>query len=490
MNLSELSLLVALGTTGGIALPISADVPVPFRTTEHRYHAVVDESATVVQGDLAQIRIEHRDRLGRLFRWEERTASGAAQLIWVATYADEGMAPGRAAYWSDDTLVPSTELVVSSGDGRVQDIYHSDHGEKPRRQIRQYLDASGREIYQEYFAPRTQRKYSEEIFQYDARGNELARTWRRLDGAAVRESRFQVIESNQYGHWTRRVLHVNGAPTELHERSVEYGRLTRPHPPASAGPVESLPLILPAPFAPGVITTNDLGENSLTFMPDGRGILFTRYGEDWNQQQALMSMWRDGAWREPEPLLFTGQVYNAALSEDGEHMIYCRQDGSQLGARVFISTRSSVGWSAPIDLTERAGLRGSYFRLCADGTLLYHLDGDLYTCRLDASGVGEVEALPAPINTPDGVEFAAWTDVGGRRVIFTRGHSDPERSGVFVTTRKDGEWTLPTRLPIPYGWGVVISPDGEDLVYVVDDDIVRVPVALLTDSLPRLDESR
>ena len=29
MNLSELSLLVALGTTGGIALPIRADVPVP-----------------------------------------------------------------------------------------------------------------------------------------------------------------------------------------------------------------------------------------------------------------------------------------------------------------------------------------------------------------------------------------------------------------------------------------------------------------------------
>ena len=54
---------------------------------------------------------------------------------------------------------------------------------------------------------------------------------------------------------------------------------------------------------------------------------------------------------------------------------------------------------------------------------------------------------------------------------------------MFIAFREGDRWTTPEKLPIPYGWGVTLSPDGEDLVYVVDDDIRRVPAVLLGDRL-------
>ena len=89
--------------------------------------------------------------------------------------------------------------------------------------------------------------------------------------------------------------------------------------------------------------------------------------------------------------------------------------------------------------------------------------------------------LPAPINTRVGVEFGAWISDDGLTLIFSRGLEPPGESGVFVSARaaeRDG-WPEPRRLPIPYGWGVTVDPTGEDLVYIVDDDPVRVPMVLL-----------
>jgi hypothetical protein len=481
------ALVLAVTTVlSGRAPAAAADVPLPIRSTEHRYDAQRDNAGSVVRGGLRRVRTEHRDERGRLVRWEERDADGTLQLTWVGVFLGDGLAPDRAAYWNADALVPFPELFVTSADGRVQDVLYGDPGEKPRRQMRQYLDAAGREIYQEYFGPRSQRKYSEEIYEFDDAGNELGRTWRRLDGRAQRVTRFEILARSEHGHWTRRLVHVDGALDAVDEREIESGSVMRPHPPASAGPVEPSSEILPIPFAAGIVSTRGTGENALTFAPDGKTVLFTRYADDWKTQRAYFAVWRDGAWREPEPVPFAETMYNAALSADGGRIIFCRRDDELGGGRVFVTARTDEGWSDPIDLTERDGLTGSYFRLLADGTAYFHRAGDLFRCTLAGDAVRDVTPLGAPINTPDGVEFGAWVDADEQRIIFARGvEGAPDRTGVFVAFRENGTWTTPTLLPIPYGWSIVLSPDGEDLVYVVDDEVCRVPVVLLAEWLER-----
>ncbi len=477
-------ILAALAGAAVLPRPLVAEpVPRAVQTSRTRYAAQITEDNAARRAAVQQVRIEQFDGQGRLLRWEQRAADGTHQLTWIGVYFGDEGAPSRAAYWSADTDVPFAELGVTAPDGSFQDVYYSDFGEKPRRQLRQYFDAAARIVFQEYFAPRSQKKYSEEIYRYDDRGNELGRLWRRLDGRAQRETSFGIVATDAHGRWTERNVFVDGKLVGIDVREIVDGSALGAAPKASAGPVTPSNAILPVPFAPGVVSTKAAGENALTFAPDGRTVLFTRY-EDWEAQRAFTSTWRDGVWREAEELALADTLYNAALRADGQHIVYCVRDDASGGARVFTTARTDSGWSAPRDWTSGSGFTGSYFRWLANGTLYFHRGGDLYRCRFDRAGASDETPLPAAINTPDGTEFGAWVDDDETLLLFARYvDGQPERTGVFATKRRGDGWDVPRKLPIPYGWSPVLSPDGEDLVYVVDENLVRVPVVLL--DLPR-----
>ncbi len=466
--------------------PISSllgkDVRQASRTVSKRYAAEVANNGTIKRGPLQRVRTEHFDRRGRLIRWEEREPKGDHRISWVGLYFGDERRPRRAAYWSGINRAPLSELIVTSPDQRISDVLYSDYGEKPRRQLRDYLDDSGREIYQEYFSPQTQRKYSEEIYSYDGEGNEIGRLWQRLDGRARKESRFEVTGKDTHGSWLERLVRIDGKLSNIDVREITYSDVVLKRPPAAAGPVTPSSIILPIPFAPGIVSSIDAGENMPSFTPDGRQVLFSRYREDWKKQKAMIAFWRDGEWREPEPVAFSDQVYNAAFRSDGLSVIYCKRDGDSGSGTVFVVSRINDGWSIPVNLTRKSGFTGSYFRWLNNGTLYFHRDGSLFRARLaeDGSVMPGEESLPALINTAKGTEFSPWVNEDEDLLLFTRGVDDsPEESGVFVSRRNEKVWVQPRRLPIPYGWGSVISPDGEDLVYVIDEDIFRVPLVLL-----------
>ncbi|NNM24984.1 MAG: NAD(P)-binding protein [Phycisphaerales bacterium] len=464
-----------------VAAPRAADdvVPIPLHTTTSRFAAERIDDA-VVRRELRQIRVDSFDERGRRIRWTQSGPDGRHELTWFGLHLDDGPIPARAAYWTADTLLPFPELFVTSADGRFYDVHYADHGQTPRRQMREYLDAHGREIYQEYFAPTSQRRYGEEIYVYGSDGNLLRQTWRRLDGRARKDTRYEITAVDEHRRWTRRLVHVDDVLAFLDERTIIDGVSVSPRPAATAGPVPSSNAILPAPFAPGVIATKAAGESSPSFAPDGQTLVFTRYEDDWTNQTAHAATRRDGVWREPEALPFGEGVYNGAWSADGARYIFCRRDDDLGGGRVFLVDRDDGGWTEPVDLTAATGFTGSYFRLLADGTLYFHRDGELLRAVLKNDGVHDEAPLDAPINTPDGAEFAPWIDADERRLIFTRAvEADADQSGVFATHREENGWAPPRRLPIPYGWSVVLTPDGFDLVYVVDGDVCRVPLVLL-----------
>ena len=106
--------------------------------------------------------------------------------------------------------------------------------------------------------------------------------------------------------------------------------------------VVSSPVIMPVPFAPGVIATGEAGENALTFAPDGRMALFTRYEDDWQAQRGYFARWRDGAWREPERLDAIGPD-DLKLREGCAVVLRGRGgDGSFVGSTVGDACKSTL----------------------------------------------------------------------------------------------------------------------------------------------------
>ncbi|MEL6715361.1 MAG: hypothetical protein AAFP86_16400, partial [Planctomycetota bacterium] len=467
-------LLLALLVVQTEAAP-QPDFPVPARHVIRRFELVGEDGRSI--GPLTGTRTETFDALGRLHRWEERGADGTRNITWIAVFEGDTPAPAQSAYWTEGQALPYLEEVVATEDGRIYDVLYGDLGRKRRREMRVYLDDAGRELYQEYFAPRSQEKYSEETYRYDASDNLVQKTWRRLDGRRAIETRYAIEERDTAGRWTARRVVVDGEPTSFETREIVDGPGLRARPSAAAGPVEPSARILPVPFARGVVSTRTNGESSPSFTGDGRTVLFTRYGDDWTQQGLFLASFEDGAWREPEPLTRAGTAYNGALSPLGDRIVFCRRNDAQPGADVYLVERTQDGWAAPVDLTRRDGLRGSYFHLDGADVLTYHRDGDLFARTL---GSRDEAALGAPVVTADGTEFSPWKSPGGGLLLFTRYvEGAPARSGVFASRREEGGWGRPLRLAVPYGWGAQVSADGEDLVYVLAGDVCSVPLALL-----------
>ncbi|MEM7227735.1 MAG: hypothetical protein AAF432_02865 [Planctomycetota bacterium] len=463
-------LLTSVGTAGQRTAPVIQE------SETSRYTVSAVHGTFVEPGKLDGLRREFRDVRGRLIRWQELDADIRPRVTWIGVYDGTSKSPSRAAYWIKDELMPYPELFVTSPDGRYRDVYYGAVGEWPRRQIRDHLDDAGREIYQQYYAPKSQEFYSEELYAYDAFGNEISRTWRRLDGTEERATRFEIIGMTPHGHWTHRLVFINDELTYRDLRTITYSETKIETPPASQGPVDAPPRILPAPFAPGIIATERGNENTLTLTADRRAAVFTRYSDDWTQQNAMISIWRDGMWRDAEVIPAARDIYNIAFANaEGTRLLMCRRK-PYADAGVYIIERTADGWSEPTVIPD---FEGYYFNVHDDGTMYFHRNGDLYRGTLDGSVVSDIRPLGAPINTKNGVEFGAWVDMAGNRIIFTRNSGDRGNNGVFVAHRVDGRWTEPRKLPIRYGWSPIITSDGLDFIYTTDDDICRIPVPLL-----------
>ncbi len=474
-------LALALSMPGGAADP--SEPPIVLQATIDQFDPSGDADQTA-PGARRGVRTEHFDEAGRMIRWEQRNAAGVLTLSWVGVYFDDHMVPDRAAYWTEGAAAPTAEFGVTTPDGRMQDVLYGSPGEKPRRQLRQYFDAAHRIVYQEYFAPRSQRRYSEEIYRYDDADNELGRTWRRLDGQAQLVTRYEIDATDPFGRWTRRRVFRNDELDRIETRRLTLGSAGRPSPPASAGPIPSAAKILPIPFAAGTVSVGATGESSPSFSPDGRRLFFTRYEDDWTRQTGMISRRRNGVWLEPEPAPFGAAMYNGAFIDDVT-FLFCTRGGDGGRGRAFVVERtdeqSEDVWGTPRDLTAETGFVGGYFCRGPGDLVYFHRDGDLHRARWRDGLVADEKRLPSPINTVDGVEFGACVSAEGTRLIFTRSVEPGEGSGVFTAFRTEAGWSTPRRLPIPYGWGATVSPDGEDLVYVVEGDVVRIPLVLLPD---------
>ncbi len=239
------------------------------------------------------------------------------------------------------------------------------------------------------------------------------------------------------------------------------------------------PIPEPNKFAYGIISSNDYGENSLSFSPDGKVALFSRYKGDWETQTGYFSKIENGKWSKPEKVSFIDTLYNAAFSNDGSAIIFSQRMAAETVApEVFLTSRTKNGWKNPVSLSKKYKIRGGYFTILSDKTLYFQTEGEIYRAEFKDGGYTTPEKLSDNINTPNGTEFSQFVDEKESFIIFARyTDGDKSKTGLFLSLKdEEGNWGRALRLPLPYGWSPTISPDGKNLVYTIDEDIVSIPL--------------
>lgn len=189
----------------------------------------------------------------------------------------------------------------------------------------------------------------------------------------------------------------------------------------------------PAIFEPGVISTA-APEFAMAFAPDGRTIYFNRTSVDRSQIMLLESRRTDGGWTAPSPVGFSGP--------DRDLDPFVAPDGSRL---YFSSDRLTSATDSVRDFNT-------------------------WFVELSASGFGEPQVLPEPLNTPATEVFASVTSTG--TLFFSS-----DRDGVLriYRGRIDDPDAPPELVGVDPNTGAagagnpLVAPDGAFLLFTATD---------------------
>lgn len=244
-------------------------------------------------------------------------------------------------------------------------------------------------------------------------------------------------------------------------------------------------------FAPGVVSSPDSSESSPSITADGRTLVFTRY-EGYGEQAPHLATRTDDGW-EVRRLPFAELVYNLAISPDGETILYRpprdRDEEAEPVSRVFRVERGADGaWGEAEELPRLRGTNAGYFDIQPDGSVvLYARPGDsgddpaeprgVYRMEpADHGGYTPLEFLGRAVSPSGSNTFDPEVFDGGRQMVVTRaGIPAGEvaawgRRGFYLHRRTAEGWDEGRRLPLPYGWGATVLPDGH-LLFVDRGDL-------------------
>ncbi|MBT8234762.1 MAG: PD40 domain-containing protein, partial [Bacteroidia bacterium] len=227
-------------------------------------------------------------------------------------------------------------------------------------------------------------------------------------------------------------------------------------------------------YYPGIISSGEADENSVSLTADGKYAFFTRTN-DWTHQAGYLAERKHGQWQTPQLMSELDTIYNGAISPDGTKIIYCTNVGDLNPA--WLVEKKDGQWQEPASL----GISAGYFHWVSDTEIAYYVHdnkGDLASASLIGTRLNPNSDL-AFFNTPD-TEFSPYLDPDKRFVLFTRYViGDKNQQGIFISrntgTVSDIQWETPVKLNIPYGWGAFVVGNLEALLYSDGQDIYQIP---------------
>lgn len=270
-----------------------------------------------------------------------------------------------------------------------------------------------------------------------------------------------------------------------HEESASHVNAASPQPPYFGQPT---PGITPERFAPGVVSTDAIELNGV-FTPDGREFFFTRLIDGVDTMHR--SVFEDGRWSEPRPLLvFPGRVRAVAVdmsvSPDGQELYFLGQHPHE-GARenpgydLWVSRRVNGDWStaqvvpAPVSTSAEE----LYPVVVADGSLYFSSNragglgrSDVYRAQRLADGsFAEPVNVGPPINSEFGTGDTFVAPDESYLIVSSRRPGGFGNGDLFVSFRQDdGKWGNPVNLgesinTDQHEFCPMVTPDGKYLFF-------------------------
>lgn len=217
---------------------------------------------------------------------------------------------------------------------------------------------------------------------------------------------------------------------------------------------------LPTPriFSPGSISTAD-PEFGLSFSSDSRTAFFNRMDAGRTRMLTLMSTFADGRWEAGVPVPFTDSLYrdvDVFVAPGGNRIFFSSNrpvlSGSAKDFDTWYVDREGTGWGQPRRLLRPVNEESQdvFVSATRSGTIYFSSDrsggGDIYRSAATPSGYLSVERISDSVNTAVS-ESNPLISPDETFLIFSserpggRGNSD-----LYVSHRKNGEWTAPRNL--------------------------------------------
>jgi hypothetical protein len=258
-----------------------------------------------------------------------------------------------------------------------------------------------------------------------------------------------------------------------------------PDPPYFGQPV---PGMLPEKFAPGVVSTDAIELNGV-FTPDGREFFFTRLLD--GVDTIHWSVFANGAWSEPQPLLlFPGRARAVAVdmsvSPDGRELYFLGQfvhehSSDKPGSDIWVSRRVNGAWSTAsvVEAPVSTSAEELYPVIVANGSLYFisnREDGrrsHLYRASRQADGsfAGPAKVGPPIADEQHGTGDTFVAPDESYMILASRRPPSFGNGDLFVAfRRKDGRWGTPVNMgpsinTTEHEFCPMVTPDGKYLFF-------------------------
>ena len=270
------------------------------------------------------------------------------------------------------------------------------------------------------------------------------------------------------------------------------------------------PGMTPKIFAPGIISTENLGEGSCAFTQDALLFLFNRRWPPEEHKTIYMTELKNGRWTEPIPAPFNSeyQDWDFHFAPNGKSFYFTSKrptensSESSRHANIWVTHLTSSGWTPPQILEYPINTADSHScgaSLTKDGTL-YFFSGreggfggnDIYRAKRVNEKYLEVENLGKAINT-EYWEYDLFIAPDESYLIFSsdRPGGYGEFNDIYITFRRDdATWTEPKNLGQDFRDSGVccVTLDSRYLFFATgrtgNDDIYWVDARFINDLKP------
>ena len=162
--------------------------------------------------------------------------------------------------------------------------------------------------------------------------------------------------------------------------------------------------------------------------------------------------------------------------------------GEEEVSKAYVVNRQGDGWSEPIEVNNLYNTNAGYFNPQPDGSLYFYARAPrpgIYYSKPDEQDIYTRPQWLSDAVSPEGAtSFDALVHPDGNKLIISRAgklegeYADLAPRGYYYYEKSGGEWQQKKRLPLPYGWGATVLPDGRFL-FVEAGDLQTVNLAEL-----------